>query len=244
MHGEAPLLMSLASVRFQYASDQSLIVYLGESINLETHHRVLKLLRLLEAKPIPGVRNLHPAYCSLLVVFDPVLQQHEAVEDALRACIRDLDTISLPPPRTVEIPVWYGGENGPDLNDVAALHGISPERVIELHSGADYIVYFLGFVPGFAYLGGLPSELATPRLAEPRRRVPTGSVAIGGDQTGVYPFETPGGWRLIGKTPLTIFNSEQSEMNRLRIGDLVRFIPLPPDQPYNQASNQASVQTQ
>jgi KipI family sensor histidine kinase inhibitor len=222
--------MPLASVRFQYASDQSLMVYLGDSINLETHHRILKLLRLLGDQPIPGVRNVHPAYCSLLIVFDPVRQEHEAVEEILRKYIERLDAVSLPSPRTVEIPVCYGGEYGPDLNDLAAVHGISPERVIELHSAADYIVYFLGFVPGFAYLGGLPSEIATPRLAAPRTRVPAGSVAIGGDQTGIYPFETPGGWRLIGKTPVPIFDGENSEMSRLRIGDMVRFKPVPPDQ--------------
>jgi KipI family sensor histidine kinase inhibitor len=222
--------MSSSLASFQYASDQSLIVYLGESINLETHHRILKLLRLLELHPIPGVRNLHPAYCSLLIVFDPLRQRHAAVEKILRKYIGDLETISLPSPRTVEIPVCYGGGHGPDLNDVATLHGISQERVVELHSAANYVVYFLGFVPGFAYLGGLPSEIATPRLATPRKRVPAGSVAIGGDQAGVYPFETPGGWRLIGSTPMTIFDSSHPEMSRLCIGDIVRFKPFPPDQ--------------
>jgi KipI family sensor histidine kinase inhibitor len=217
-------------LRFRYASDQSLIVYLGDSINLETHHRVLKLLRLLEARPIQGVRNLHPAYCSLLIVFDPLQQQHDAIEEILRKHVAKLDAVSLPSPRTVEIPVCYGGEYGPDLNDVASLHGIAPERVVELHSAAEYIVHFLGFVPGFAYLGGLPPEIATPRLTSPRTRVPAGSVAIGGDQTGVYPFETPGGWRLIGKTPVPIFNGEHAEMSRLRLGDIVRFKPVPADQ--------------
>jgi|SRR5579871_6639040 len=206
------------------------MVYLGEAISLETHHRVLKLLRLLEDRPIPGVRNLHPAYCSLMVVFDPVRQDHETVQEVLRKYVGEMDSVTLPSPRTVEIPVCYGNEYGPDLNDLAALHGISPERVIELHSGADYIVYFVGFVPGFAYLGGLPSEIATPRLATPRQRVPVGSVAIGGDQTGIYPIETPGGWRIIGTTPMTIFDAEHPSMSRLGIGDMVRFKPVPPDQ--------------
>lgn len=222
--------MPSASAKFQYSSDQSLMVYLGESINIDTHHRVLKLLRMIEAQPIFGVRNLHPSYCSLLIVFDPVRQKHEAIEKVLRKYIAALETVSLPSPRTVEVPVCYGGEYGPDLNDLAAVHGISAERVIELHSSADYVVYFLGFVPGFAYLGGLPSSLATPRLAAPRTRVPAGSVAIGGDQTGVYPFETPGGWRLIGKTPVPIFNAEHAEMSRLSIGNIVRFKPIASEQ--------------
>lgn len=213
--------------RFQYASDQSLIVYLGTSINVETHHRLMKLLHLTEAHPIPGVRNLHPAYCSMLVVFDPMRQDHATIEKTLQKYIAKLDKVTLPTPRTVEIPVCYGGEYGPDLAEVARLHGMSEPRAIELHSGADYIVYFIGFVPGFAYLGGLPAELATPRLETPRKRVPARSVAIGGDQTGVYPFETPGGWRLIGATPMPIIDRASPEISRLRIGDRVRFTPIP-----------------
>jgi KipI family sensor histidine kinase inhibitor len=211
-------------IRFEYASDQSLMVYLGDAINLETHHRVLKLLRMLEAAPIPGIRNLHPAYDSLLIVFDPVELPHAYVQHTVSMCIEELDSIALPPPRVVEIPVHY---DGPDLAEVAALHQMTAERVIELHSSAEYIVYFVGFVPGFAYLGGLPEALATPRLETPRKRVPKGSVAIGGSHTGVYPFDTPGGWRLIGRTPLEIFDPGSGELSRLRIGDQVRFVPLP-----------------
>jgi KipI family sensor histidine kinase inhibitor len=213
--------------RFQYASDQSLIIYLGDEINLEAHHRVLKLLRLLESVPVPGVRNLHPAYCSILIVFDPVRQEHESLEEVLAGYIKRLDSVWLSDPRTVEIPVCYGGEHGPDLNEVAALHGISRERVVELHSSASYVVYFLGFAPGFAYLGGLPPELATPRLEVPRKQVPAGSVAIGGSQTGIYSLVTPGGWRLIGKTPLRIFDADRPEMSMLSMGDIVRFRPAP-----------------
>jgi inhibitor of KinA len=202
---------------FRYASDQSLMIYLGEEINLETHRRVLKLLRLLEAEPIPGVRNLHPAYNSILIVFDPVDQ-----ERTVATCLDRLDEVKLDQPRTVEIPVIY---DGPDLADVAKIHSMTAQRVIELHTEAIYLVYFVGFVPGFAYLGGLPAELATPRLESPRKRVPKGSVAIGGSHTGVYPFDTPGGWRLIGRTTLDIFDPESPELSRLRIGDQVRFIP-------------------
>jgi inhibitor of KinA len=205
---------------FRYASDQSLMVYLGDQIDLDTHHRVLKLLRLLEAEPIPGVRNLHPAYNSILVVFDPLDQEHQNIEHTVATYLERLDSVRLPEPRTVEIPVIY---DGPDLGDVAQIHGITPQNVVELHSKATYIVYFVGFVPGFAYLGGLPAELATPRLESPRKRVPKGSVAIGGTHTGVYPFDSPGGWRLIGKTPLEIFDPDSAELSKLCIGDQVRF---------------------
>lgn len=210
-------------IRFEYASDQSLMVYLGGELNIATHHRVLKLLRLLEAEPIPGVRNLHPAYNSMLLVFDPVDQTHENIQHTVSTYVDQLDAIRLAEPHVVEIPVHY---DGPDLDDVAALHQMTARRVIELHSSAEYVVYFVGFVPGFAYLGGLPEELSTPRLEKPRKRVPKGSVAIGGSHTGVYPFETPGGWRLIGRTPLEIFSPESAELSRLRIGDRVRFRAL------------------
>jgi KipI family sensor histidine kinase inhibitor len=216
-------------IRFQYASDQSLMVYLGEEIDLPTHHRVLKLLRLLEAEPLPFVRNLHPAYCSILIVFDPIHQDHATLEAALTPYAARLDSVELPEPRTIEIPVRYGGGDGPDLAELADLRGLTPQRVVDLHTSASYIVYFVGFVPGFAYLGGLPPELATPRLESPRKRVPRGSVAIGGSHTGVYPFETPGGWRLIGRTSLEIFDPDSAELSRLRIGDLVRFKPVAAD---------------
>ncbi len=209
-------------MNFRYASDQSLLVYLGEKIDLETHRRVLKLLRLLEAEPIPGVRNLHPGYTSILIVFDPLDQEHKNIEHTVATLLSRLDDVQLPAPRTVGIPVIY---DGPDLADVAQIHSMTEQRVIELHSQAIYTVYCLGFVPGFAYLGGLPPELATPRLDSPRKRVPKGSVAIGGTQTGVYPFETPGGWRLIGRTPLEIFDPETPDLSKVRIGDQVRFLP-------------------
>ncbi len=203
-----------------FASDQSLMVYLPDNDS------VVKLLRLLEGQPIPGVRNLHPAYASLLIVFDPLLQNHAAIERRITDDIQQLDSITLPEPRMVEIPVRYGGVDGPDLDELARLHDMSPQSVIDLHTSAEYRVFFVGFVPGFAYLGGLPDELATPRLEAPRKRVPKGSVAIGGSHTGVYPFETPGGWRLIGRTPLEIFDADSAELSRLRIGDRVRFMPI------------------
>lgn len=214
------------ATRFQRASDQSLLIYFGRQITLDAHSRVRKLLRLLEMEPIAGVRNLHPAYHSILVKFDPRQRNHDELEDILQQYIGRIENVSLPGPREVEIPVCYGGEYGPDLNDVGAMHGMSPEQVIALHSSSTYLVYFLGFVPGFAYLGGLPEALATPRLATPRRRVPAGSVGIAGNQTGVYPVATPGGWRLLGRTPIAIFRPDRDELSLLSIGDRVRFTPI------------------
>ena len=209
--------------QFRAASDQSLLVSFGQQITLENHQRVLKLLRLLQAEPIEVIRNLHPAYCSLLIKFDPLRLDHDEVQSRLLPYLVRLGKTPLPAPQQVEIPVCYGGEFGPDLNDVAALHGMTPAQAIELHSSPVYIVYFLGFAPGFAYLGGLPEALASPRLETPRAKVPQGSVGIGGNQTGVYPFATPGGWRLIGRTPVAMFRRHQARMNLLQIGDHVRF---------------------
>jgi inhibitor of KinA len=212
--------------QFKPASDQSLLVYFGRKITLRAHHGVRKLLQLLEAEPIEGVRNLHPAYCSLLVVFDALKLRHGELTAILRDYLRRLGTVRLPGPRKHEIPTCYGGEFGPDLNEVARLHGMTPDQVVALHASITYVVYFLGFVPGFAYLGGLPESLATPRLATPRRSTPPGSVGIGDNQTGIYPFATPGGWRVIGRTPLAMFRPDRNNMSLLTIGDRVRFTPI------------------
>jgi KipI family sensor histidine kinase inhibitor len=212
--------------RFQFASDQSLLVYFGHQITLEANDKVRRMLRLLELEPVAGVRNLHPAYCSLLIKFDALRMAHNELEAMLRRYLKRLDEVKLPEPRRVEIPVCYGGEFGPDLAEVCKLRGMTEVHTIELHSSVEYLVYFLGFVPGFAYLGELPKELVTPRLASPRKRVLAGSVGIAGNQTGVYPFATPGGWRLLGRTPLKMFRAEDDELSLLSIGDRVRFTPI------------------
>jgi inhibitor of KinA len=213
-------------VRFRAASDQALLVHLGEEIGLRTRERVVRLLRLLQREPLPWVRNLQPAYCSLLVSFDACAVDHAQVEATLRSYEERAQKIALPTPRLLEIPVCYGGEFGPDLEKVATAHGLKADRVIELHSSRTYHAYFLGFAPGFAYLGDLPDSLATPRLATPRKKVPVGSVGIAGKQTAVYPFATPGGWNLLGRTPLRMFQVGRDPMGLLDVGDEVRFRPI------------------
>jgi KipI family sensor histidine kinase inhibitor len=217
---------SINEERFLPASDRSLLVYLGEKVTLAAHQRVRRLLRLLESEPIAGVRNLHPAYCSLLVNFDALRWSHATLEIILRGYIGRMQELPLPEPRQMEIPVSYGGEFGADLDEVASICKVSPGRVIELHSSVTYTVYFLGFVPGFAYLGELPASLVTSRLDTPRQNVPAGSVGIAANQTGVYPFATPGGWRLIGRTPVVMFRPDRTDMSFLSIGDRVRFTPI------------------
>ncbi len=210
-------------MEFRAASDQAVLVNLGEEIGLASHQRVCKLLRLLQEEPIGWVRNLQPAYCSLLVSFDLSQVDHREVETTLRRYEQRAGKMALPQARTVEIPVCYGGEFGPDLEALAAMHSLSASRVIKLHTSQTYHAYFLGFAPGFAYLGDLAPEIATPRLATPRKKVAAGSVGIAGTQTAVYPFATPGGWRLIGRTPLQMFRKDREPMGLISLGDEVRF---------------------
>jgi inhibitor of KinA len=234
--------------RFQFASDQSLVVYFDSSsktdrspsatlrtnsdrplqkeITIQANEKVRKLLRLLQLEPVTGVRNLHPGYCSLLIKFDALRMRHEELEAILGRYLERLEEVKLPVARMVEIPVCYGGEYGLDLAEVCGLHGMTAAQAIELHASTEYLVYFLGFVPGFAYLGELPEALVTARLGAPRRKVPAGSVGIAGNQTGVYPFATPGGWRLIGRTPVAMFRAEREGLSLLSIGDHVRFTPI------------------
>jgi len=208
-------------MRVEYASDRSLLLVFDDRISRAAHHHVLRLTPLLQT--LQGVTNVHPAYASILVDFDPRAIRHLGVERAAAQLFSQAESASGPEPRTIEIPVLYGGEHGPDLEAVAALTGHTPGEVVALHSSAEYLVYFLGFSPGFAYLGGLPDCIATPRLETPRRVVPAGSVAIGGHQTGVYPMATPGGWRIIGRTTLRLFAPEREPPVLLQMGDHVRF---------------------
>ncbi|MFN7994509.1 MAG: 5-oxoprolinase subunit PxpB [Bryobacteraceae bacterium] len=213
--------------RIEIAGDRSLLVIFGEAISPDSHRQVLRMTRCFSE--IPAVTNVHPAYASVLVDFDPLRTTHDEIEERARYFLTHADAAPLPEPRRIEIPVHYGGDDGPDLDEVARLAGRTPEEVIALHSGADYLVYFLGFSPGFPYLGGMPEEIAVPRLDTPRRRVPAGSVAIGGHQTGVYPLASPGGWRIIGRTPLHLFQPDANPPVLLQMGDHVTFVPMSKD---------------
>ncbi|HUE03792.1 MAG TPA: 5-oxoprolinase subunit PxpB [Bryobacteraceae bacterium] len=204
-------------------SDRSLLVVFDDRISLPAHRDVLRLTPLLRS--VPGVTNVHPAYASILIDFDPRKIRHRDVERAAAELFAQAVSAPFPEPRHLEIPVAYGGEYGPDLVAVAELTGHTPDDVVAIHSGAEYLVYFLGFLPGFPYLGGLTESIAVPRLETPRQRVPAGSVAIGGSQTGVYPMASPGGWRIIGRTPLRLFDPAADPPALLRMGDHVRFVP-------------------
>lgn len=199
-----------------------MVLELEPPVTLATQKRIWRLTQRLVDLPdvveaIPGMNNI------TVVLRSPHTLALDAIE-RLQRWWEESEALE-PESRTIDIPVIYGGEAGPDLPDVARHTGLTQKQVVELHSSIDYVVWFLGFQPGFPYLGGLPENLATPRRAEPRVRVPVGSVAIGGAQTGIYPLETPGGWNLIGRTELPLFNPSLSEPVLLRPGDTLRFIP-------------------
>lgn len=208
------------------ASDHSLLISFGNEISLAQNRLVHGLAQKLFARRASFVRDIHPAYGSILLVFDPeratVSQAEAYVRELAEHVVESSGTVA----RLVEIPVCYAGEFAPDLPFVAAHNQLTREAVIALHTSGVYHVYFLGFSPGFAYLGGLSPKLFAPRLASPRMRVPANSVAIGGEQTAIYPMSTPGGWRLIGRTPLRMFDAERGEPAWLTWGDEVRFVAI------------------
>jgi inhibitor of KinA len=217
--------------------DRAVLITLGDTIDEATHRRVRAVTARIDAEPPVGFVDRVPAFASVVVHYEPLLvtgtggrSPYDAFVAALRGLLADVRDDALSPPRRVDIPVCYGGELGPDLEDVARLHGVAAQDVIDIHAGGDYLVYMVGFMPGFAYLGGLSSRIATPRRQTPRTAVPAGSVGIGGEQTGVYPLVSPGGWNLIGRTPRRIFDIDRTEPALLVTGDRVRFHPISVDE--------------
>jgi inhibitor of KinA len=221
-------------MHFSPLGDQALTITLGNSIDEATHRRVRAVVARLDRDRPPGVVALVPAFTSVAVHYDPEIVGGDAPFDRIAAQLGDLlahvGDEALPAPRVVEIPVCYGGDLGPDLGDVAQRHGMTEDDVVRIHAAGDYLVYMVGFMPGFAYLGGLSETIATPRRGSPRKAVPAGAVGIGGQQTGVYPMVSPGGWNLIGRTPLAIFDIARPQPALLTTGDRVRFRPIARDE--------------
>jgi len=206
------------------------IVEFGDSISPEINRRVRVMTMALDREEPHGMVEVIPAYRSLMIVYDPLQIDLPRLRTLLDRLERQMDEAEVQPRRLVEIPVLYGGEYGPDIEMVAVTHELTVEQVISIHSGTLYLVYMIGFTPGFAYLGGLPEALHTPRLATPRPRVAAGSVGIANDQTGIYPLESPGGWRLIGRTPLRLFDPSRKDPFLYQAGDLIRFKSISADE--------------
>ena len=213
------------SVEIVPLGDSAAVVRFGDSIDRPTNLLVQTLSHFLSQHPLIGSVEFVPAYATVTVYYDPLRRSFEEVAKELQQVVSNLEITPDEVPRTIEIPVCYGGEFGPDLEFVAQHNRLTPDEVIEIHSASVYLVYFIGFAPGFPYLGGLSDRITAPRRTSPRLRIPAGSVGIAGTQTGIYPLATPGGWQLIGRTPLALFRPDETPPTLLRAGDEVRFRP-------------------
>jgi KipI family sensor histidine kinase inhibitor len=214
--------------RFRLSGDRGLLIELGQAIDLETNARVRAAAAALELNAIPGLVEVIPAYCSILIIYEPdQIELEDLKKTVLIHITQAFDSNAPVSGRTVEIPVCYGGDFGPDIEAVARHNGLSVEEVITIHTDMSYPVYMLGFAPGFPYLGGLDQRLHTPRLETPRARVEAGSVGIANAQTGIYPLPSPGGWQLIGRTPLRLFAPEMDNpVPYYRPGDRLQFVSI------------------
>ncbi len=212
--------------RYLPAGERALVVELGDDIDVATHSRIRALAVALDRHPVAGIIETVPTYRSLLVHYNPLDVSVTGLTEQLAEIEHHLGETELPPPRRVEVPTAYGGEFGPDMPDVMSHTGLTEDEVIAIHAGTDYLVYMMGFIAGYPYLGGLSARLATPRLDTPRTKVPAGAVAIAQQQTGLYPVESPGGWRLIGRTPVRWFDPARHPPVPVEIGDYVRFVPV------------------
>ena len=215
-------LASLPFPRIAACGDHALAVELSDVIDEAVNARVVALADALTAQAIPGVVEMVPTYRSLLVLYDPAVVRGRELSARLLDLLAE-ETVRDAPGRQVTVPVSYGGEAGLDLDELAVLKGMTPADLVALHSSAEYRVYMIGFAPGFAYLGGLPDRLHTPRLAVPRQRIEAGAIGIGGMQASINSVAGPSGWRFIGRTPLRLFDPSRSEPFLLRAGDRVRF---------------------
>jgi inhibitor of KinA len=212
--------------QFYLMGDRGLLLEFGDEISREISEKVRRMALAIQAHGMEGIIETVPTYRSLLIVYNPLLL---ALDDLRKCCIRveeGLQQTPLPEPKLTRIPVVYGDLYGPDLEEVARYHQISPEEVVRLHCSIPYFIYMIGFMPGFPYMGELPQGLATPRLKTPRLSVPKGSVGIAQRQTGIYSIRSPGGWHILGRTPVELFDPEKDPPALLQMGDLVQFYPI------------------
>ncbi|MBN2568739.1 MAG: 5-oxoprolinase subunit PxpB [Deltaproteobacteria bacterium] len=216
--------------RLSVVGDRGLLVEYGDTIDPIINKKVISMAMGLEQDTPPGVIEIIPSYRCLLIVYDPSVTNASALQESLSSLEKLLTEIEIPPPQRVEIPVCYGGEFGPDIKFVAKHNGLTVDNVIRLHSETEYQIFMIGFSPGFPYLGVLPKELHTPRQKTPRTQVLAGSVGIANEQTGIYPVTSPGGWQLIGRTPLKLFDLERSNPFLYKAGDRIKFKSISPEE--------------
>ena len=212
--------------KYKPAGDRALVVEFGNEIQPRINRRVREIACLLQQEKIDGVIEWVPTYRSILIIYDPSVVLYQELVSRMKVLEKKRKEMALPPPVVTEIPTVYGGEYGPDLEYVAKHNNLQVEEVIRIHSEPEYLIYMLGFTPGFTYLGGMSPRIATPRLSTPRTSIPGGSVGIAAGQTGIYPMDSPGGWQLIGRTPLVLFDPKREEPVLLKAGNYLKFIPV------------------
>jgi KipI family sensor histidine kinase inhibitor len=211
---------------FYSMGDRGLLVEFGDEISREINEKVRRMALVVQDDIREGIVEVVPTYRSLLITYNPLLLPVEDLKKRLKRIEEGLQQAPLPEPKLTRIPAVYGGHYGPDLEEVARYHQISPEKVIQLHCSKPYLIYMIGFMPGYPYMGELPEELVTPRLKTPRLVVPKGSVAIAQRQTGIYSMESPGGWQILGRTPVELFDPGRDLPALLQMGDLVQFYQI------------------
>ena len=212
--------------KYLTAGDQSLVVEFGDAISTDISAKVRGMYLAVEQSGLKGILAMNPTYRSLLVQYDPLVIPYGELCSRLMDLEQNLQNMQLPSPSVLEVPTLYGGEYGPDLDFVCENSGLSREQVIHIHSSGEYLVYMLGFTPGFSYLGGMDEAIATPRLKTPRAKIPGGSVGIAGKQTGIYSIDSPGGWQLIGKTPIFLYDPMRDPPIIHKAGDYIKFVPI------------------
>lgn len=220
----------MKDIHIRTAGDSSLLVEFGNEINPEINARIASFVQLIREQQIEGIVDMIPTYCSLLINYDPRIVLYKEIKNRIQDLLKIEVSGTARHKKVFEIPVCYGGEYGPDLNLIAEHAGLTSEEVIQIHSSQDYLIYMLGFLPGFTYLGGLDERIHTPRLPNPRIRIEAGSVGIGGSQTGIYPLDSPGGWNLMGKTPVKTYDPEREMPILVEAGDYIRFVPIDEDE--------------
>ena len=215
------------SVRFLFSGDSALVIEFGNEISVDINKKIRKMMDDIKKENIDGIVELVPTYCSLLINYDVLKIDYNTLVEKLKTFLNnDLETAEGEEVTLVEIPTLYNDEVGPDLSYVAEHNKLSKEEVIKIHTGTDYLVYMLGFMPGFTYLGGMSEKIATPRLESPRLQIYPGSVGIAGKQTGMYPSMSPGGWRIIGRTPLKLYNPDSETPVYISSGDYIRYVSI------------------
>jgi len=212
--------------RFLLCGETGISVEFGDKIDLNINRKVRHLYKRFKAAPYPGILDINPTYCSLFIRYDPWICSLEKLLLIIEEKLKADEATDQDCERIIEVPVCYESKFGLDIRQVADFHGMHTEKVVELHTAPVYQVYMIGFILGFPYLGGLDHRLYTPRKKDPRKSVPAGSVGIADRQTGIYPVESPGGWQIIGITPVKIFDLQRKEPFLLEMGDRMRFISI------------------